>query len=146
MATVVLALESFRFPLYEEKKNYFIFLCHWGIWEHRSNFCNAQFQLGIPFACLSGFVSTWYVHGIFIVNKLRLHFLPSFLYLGLGQSMLALSYADKTVCGLRSQLFWKSYFNLDWYAGLQHSSTNNSVSKTEQKLSCQTKSETRGWV
>lgn len=55
---------------------------------------------------------------ISIVNKLQLHFLPSFLYLGLRESMLALSYADKTVCALSSQLFWKSYFNLDWYAGL----------------------------
>lgn len=128
--TVVLAVESFCFPLYAEN-NSFTFLFYWDIGECRSKFCNVQFQLGVPFACLSDFVSTLYVHGIFIISELRLYFLPLLLYLGLRQSMSALSYAHKTFCELRSQLFWKSYFNLHWYAGLQHSSTNNSVSKAE---------------
>lgn len=121
--TVVLAVESLCFPLYAEK-NSFTFLFYWDIGEHRSNVCHAQFQLVTPFACLSDFVSTSYVCAIFTISELWLHFLPLFLYLGLGQSMLALSYADKTFCGLRSQLFWKSYFNLYWYAGLQHVSTH----------------------
>lgn len=97
------------------------------------------------FACPSAFVCTWCMHDIFIPYKLSFHFLPSLLHLGLGQSLLALSYADTTVCGLRSQLFSKSYFNLDQYARLQPGSTNNCVSKTEQKLHGQPKPERRGW-
>lgn len=103
------------------RKNSLIFLCHWDTREWRSNFWCPL--LGVPFACLSDFVSTWYAHGIFTHNKLQLLFLPTLLYPGLGQK--PTSYADKTVCGLRPPLFWKSYFNLDCYTGLQHSSTNN---------------------
>lgn len=97
------------------------------------------------FACPCAFVCTWWMCDIFIPNKWSFYFLPSLLHLGLGQSPLALSYADTTVCGLGSWLFWKSYFNLDRYAHLQPGSTNNCVSKTEQKLHGQPKPERRGW-
>lgn len=118
---VLLAVESFCFPLYAEKNPWYFSATK--ILKNAEVTSDAHFPLGIPFACLFDFVSTLYAHGIFTHDKLQLLFLPSLLYPGLGQK--PASYADKTVCGLRPPLFWKSYFNLDCYAGLQHGSTNN---------------------